>query len=134
MKWLAVASVLIALVLCLAPACDSSEEDVTKSPTPVGKLSADVAKTILYDYLASQIRTVTDNLERLSLSSYLFQFKKHWEVHDRDLGQTYLEVTGMGYDGIQLNHGGLWRVHDETGAVEPQNNDAQKLLSYIRLH
>ena len=86
MERFAVASVLVALVLCLAPACGSSEEEVPQSPTPFGQLSADVAESILHDYLASQITTVTDNLKRLTLANYLVQAKKHWEVSRRDVG------------------------------------------------
>jgi hypothetical protein len=123
---------LISLLLCLVAACDSPEEEVIQSPTPVGQLSAEEAESILYDYLASQIRTMTDNLRRLTFSDYLFRTKSRWEVHDKELQQSYWEITGMGSDGLQLNESGLWRVYDVTGNVEPQNSDAQKLMLLIQ--
>ncbi len=131
MKWVASAIVSLALLLCIAPACGSSEEAVTQSPTPLGQLSAKEAESILHEYLASQIRTVTDKLRRLTLANYLSQTRKHWEVHSRGIGQPYLEITGMGFDGLQLNDSGLWRVHDVTRTIEAQNSDAQELLNLM---
>ena len=132
MKRFALASLLVALLLGVAPACGTSEEDVALSPTPLGQLSAEEAQSILYDHLASQIKTVTDSLRRYALSEYLFRTKSRWEVHDREAGQSYLEITGMGFDGLQANDSGLWRVHDVTGTVEALNNYSQELLAFMR--
>jgi len=132
MKRFALVSLLIALLLCLAPACGTSEEDVTLSPTPFGQLSAEEAELILYEHLASQIKTVTDSLRRYALSEYLFRTKSRWEVHGREVGQSYWEITGMGFDGLQANDSGLWRVYDATKTVEPQNNYSQELVTFIQ--
>jgi len=132
MKWFALVAFLVAPLLCLPPACAPSGEEVILSPTPFGQLSAEEAESILFEYLKSQINTVTDNLQRYVLADNLVERKPRWEVHDREMGKTYLELTGMGYDGRQLNDSGLWRVHDVTGTVQPKNSHSQELLTLIQ--
>ena len=131
MKWAIVPCLLMVALMCLA--CGSSGKDTAVSPTPCGRLSSDEAESILYEYLKSEINTVTDNLERYVLANYLARTRSRWCVHSREAGQPYLEIAGMGFDGFQLNDSGVWRVYDVTATVEPQNHDSRELLVGIHI-
>lgn len=110
-------------------------------PTPtiqpdVPTLSQDEVCALVYNYLEAKGNAMTSILRRRQLLDWFGEARPYFTASYQGNGKW--QVWGVGNDGVGARGelsgvgGGLWNVYEKSGIVEPANDKAKELLSYIQ--
>ena len=105
--------------------------------TDVATLTQDEVCAIVYNYLESKAAATTLSFsKRLELVDWLGKARPYFRASYQGNGKW--QVWAVGNDvvgakgGFVGGWGGLWNVYENSGVVEPANDKAVELLSYIQ--
>jgi len=123
---------LIALILSMGLAgCSTADESTQTTPdTPV--LGSDEACALVYNYLQDKGTAMTHFTLREKLLGVLDTTRPYFIANYEGNGKWQVSAVGIDPDEAFSYTGGLWNLYEASRAIEPGNDQAVKLLSYIQ--
>ena len=91
---------------------------------------------MVYNYLEARGSAMTMFVRRLELLDFLSKARPSFTASYQGNGKW--QVWAVGNDGVGATGifsggwGGLWNVYEKSGVIEPANDKAGELLSYIQ--
>ncbi len=114
-------------------------QEVKPTPTiqpDVPTMTQDEVCALVYSYLEARGNAMTDSPKRLEILFILNGAFPHFRATYQSNGKW--QVWAVGNDGVgtsgnlTVGWGGLWDVYENSGVIEPANDKARELLSYIQ--
>lgn len=130
----------ILVIWALSMLISGCQTSVTTEPVPtkadVATLTQDEVCALVYNYLQGKATAMTIFMRRQQLLNWFGEARPYFTASYQGNGKW--QVWGVGNDGdgakggFSGKGGGLWSAYEKSGVVEPANDKARELLSYIQ--
>ena len=111
---------------------EASPTSTTQTDTPT--LGSDEVCALVYDYLENKATATTIIIRRRELLDWLAECRPLFTATYQTGGRWQVRGVGNSGNGSAGNLDaawGLWSVYEKSHIVEPANNEARELLSYL---
>jgi len=121
---------ILMLAMGLGGCSTATEPTKTQPDTPI--LGSDEACALVYNYLQGKATAMTHFVLRQQLLGVLDTTRPYFVANYKGNGKWQVSAVGIDLDQTFSHTGGLWNLYEVSGAIEPANDQATKLLSYIQ--
>ena len=126
--------ILVILVLAL-PLGGCQTTGTTETQVDMPTLGNDEVCALVYNYLQNKATAMTTRLYREHLLGVLDKARPYFVANYKGNGKWQVSALGRGVkdeDWFFYYSGGLWNLYEASRTIEPANDQATKLLSYIQ--
>lgn len=131
--------VVLGLILLSVIGCSGGGDGQGNPPTiqpDVPTMTQDEVCALVHNYLETRGNAMTLFVKRLELLDWLNKARPYFTATYQGNGKW--QVWAVGNDGVGAKGvlaggwGGLWNLYENSGVIEPANDKARELLSYIQ--